>query len=290
LPPGTYPAEDELLPALPVVLTVDHGKTQHGAPARQVQRLDVELVVALADAGQQVAQRVAALAYRRLLGHRYRLAALPGQQQLIGAVHVDAGQQHQLGVGQVGEHGRSVLARHRQRVDHRIGTQRANLVRQAGEVGTGGVQVGAAGELGRLVVAPVHDGDVVPAGHQVGRDTAADEPGTAQDENPHAVTVRAGHGGQEGASADSRAAGRHSRKQPRQGMPMRLPMGGAALAAVTLTAVSGRGRRRWRQRSSSGSASLKVKICGPICRFQPGGSGLGSVPIRLHCSSPGGLR
>jgi hypothetical protein len=66
------------------------------------------------------------------------------------------------------------------------------------------VQVRASGKLGRLVVAAVHDGDVVAPGHQRSRDTAADEPGTAQDENPHAVTVRAGHGGQEGASANSR--------------------------------------------------------------------------------------
>ena len=35
--------------------------------------------------------------------------------------------------------------------------------------------------------------------------------------------------------------------------------------------------------------ALKVKTCGPICKLQPGGSGLGSVPIRVHCSGPGGL-
>jgi len=50
------------------------------------------------------------------------------------------------------------------------------------------------------------------------------------------------------------------------------------------------GRPGRRQRSSSSSVASKVKTCGPICKLQPGGSGLGSVPIRVHCSPPGGLK
>src|SRR5208282_3250972 len=41
-------------------------------------------------------------------------------------------------------------------------------------------------------------------------------------------------------------------------------------------------------RSSPGPVSWKVKTCRPMRRLQPGGSGTGSVPIRVHSSAPGG--
>ncbi len=105
----------------------------------------------------------------------------------------------------------------------------------------------AAGQLGRLSLAPVHDHHIVAPGQQLQRDPPADEHGAAEDEDPHAAT------------------------------------GAARPGAAT------RCHRRWRHRSSTGSAGEKVKTCGPICKLQPGGSGLGSVPIRVHCSGPGGL-
>ena len=107
----------------------------------------------------------------------------------------------------------------------------------------------AAGKLGRLGLAPVHDHHVVAPGQQLRRDPPADEQSAAEDEDPHAATGPARPG----------------------------------------AAIRCRCHLRWRHRSSSGSAGSKVKIRGPICMLQPGGSGLGSVPIRVHCSGPGGL-
>jgi len=49
-------------------------------------------------------------------------------------------------------------------------------------------QVRAAGQLGRLGLAPVHDHHVVAPGQQVQRDPPADEQRAAEDKDPHAAT------------------------------------------------------------------------------------------------------
>ena len=48
----------------------------------------------------------------------------------------------------------------------------------------------AASEFGRLALAPVHEGNVVAAGHQLRGDPPPDEPSAAKNENPHPATVR----------------------------------------------------------------------------------------------------
>jgi len=46
--------------------------------------------------------------------------------------------------------------------------------------------MGAAAELGRLALTPVHDGDIIAPAHQLGGDPAPDEPRAAKNEHPHA--------------------------------------------------------------------------------------------------------
>jgi hypothetical protein len=144
----------------------------------------------LAQPGQQVAQRVPGRTNRRRLGQRNRLAAPAGQQQLIGPVHVDAGQQHQVRVGQVRQHRVSVGTRHRPRVDHRVRPENPQLNGHAGQGVPRGVHMRAAGQFGRLGLAPVHDHHVVAPGQQLQRDPPADEQGAAEDQDPHTASGR----------------------------------------------------------------------------------------------------
>src|ERR1700689_853949 len=88
---GPHPAQDELFAALPVVFAVDHRQPQRRAAAGEVTGFHVELVVVLTKTGDQAAERVPALADRRLLGDRHGFAAAAGEDQLVGPVDVDAG-------------------------------------------------------------------------------------------------------------------------------------------------------------------------------------------------------
>ena len=95
-----------------------------------------------------------------------------------------------MSVRQVGEHGLGIRLGHRARVDHGVGTQGAQPAGQLAQGGPVGVQMRAASEFGGLALAPVHEGNVVAAGHQLRGDPPADKPRPPENENPHPATVR----------------------------------------------------------------------------------------------------
>ncbi len=89
---GPYPAQYELLPALGVVLAIDHGQPEHRRAALQIGRFDVELVVVFV-ADNNIAVRVPDRAQPGLLVQRHRLALpIAVEHQVERLVHVHTGQ------------------------------------------------------------------------------------------------------------------------------------------------------------------------------------------------------
>jgi hypothetical protein len=119
-----------------------------------------------------------------VLGDRHALPGPVGEQQLVGPVHVHAGQQDKRCVGQVRQHGVGVCARHRVGVDDRVRSQCPDLPRDLGEAPAVGVEVGervGARGVGGFVDATVDDDHLVAPAERFADDAVADEPRSAKD-------------------------------------------------------------------------------------------------------------
>ena len=187
VPAGPDPAQDELLPALVVVLPVDHRQPQHRATSVQIGRFHVELLVADVVA-PRLAVREAGRPYRRSLGEGQRLTLAGVEHMPERLVNVHTGQKDQLDIRQVGQDGVGVGPGHAQRVDDRGRLERPHLVGDRRVVGPGRVDVPAQRQIRRFGGAAVDDQHLVAASHQIRHDPPSDEPGPAEHGYPHAAT------------------------------------------------------------------------------------------------------
>jgi hypothetical protein len=185
----------------------------------QVGGLDVELLVGVG-VGRGVGSapvREAVGADRGGLVDRQRVGLGPGQHRPEGPVHVHARHRQQPDiVADRGQGGLGVGGRVGAVVDHRLGVEVVDRPPQVGQVLAVGVEMvdlthrgtpsGLPGPLrrqvGRLVLAPVHDQQLVPVGVELLDHGGPDEPGPAQHHHPHARLL-----GRSGPASGSLPAG-----------------------------------------------------------------------------------
>jgi hypothetical protein len=179
--------QDELLAQLIVVLSVDHGQPDRSCAARQVDVLDVELVV-LIHAGREAAIGVAVGANRRGFVERDRVGLAAFVHRSERSIHVDAGDHDEPQVGrQRSEDCFCVSACQCAAVDRSVGLEAGQLFAVCDQLSPLDVQVRHLGHVVGFEISAVDDQQVMAGGGELLDDRSPNEPGATEDYDSQSI-------------------------------------------------------------------------------------------------------